>query len=283
MIMRLNSSSSLAALSLRTMQSILRIVLPALTLAIPLGANSEPATLDVPADSVQLQKVMIDLDRRIAVNPNDAQAYLKRGEAFFKLQEFDKAIEDFSAALFHDDKLDDAYFGRGMALGRRGQIKEGISDLSVYLQRHPDSSLAYTKRGVRYIWMGELENAEKDLKQAIALNAKNAEAHDDLGVIMAQRGDYAAAISHFQSTLKSDPSYQKAYHNLAMVHYITGEYQKALTSVNASLKLLSESRDSMMLKAAILESLGRHGEAKVAREEAEFMPEGNSSERAAVQ
>ncbi|MDP2678048.1 MAG: tetratricopeptide repeat protein, partial [Rhodoferax sp.] len=154
---------------------------------------------------------------------------------------------------------------------------------SVYIQRHPGSSLAYTKRGVRYIWIGDLENAEKDLKQAIALDARNAEAHDDLGVIMAQRGDFAAAISHFQSTLKSDPSYQKAHHNLAMVYYITGENQKALTSINASLKLISESRDSMLLKAAILESLGRHGEAKVAREEAEFMPEGNRSERAAVQ
>jgi len=259
------------------------IVLFSLTLAFPFGAFSEPAMLDVPTDSVQLQKMVIDLDRQIAGYPDDAQAYLKRGEALFKLQEFDKAIEDSSAALWRDDKLDDAYFGRGMALGRRGQIKEGIADLSVYLQRHPDSSLAYTKRGVRYIWMGDLENAEKDLKRAIALNARNAEAHDDLGVILAQRGDYAAAISHFQATLQSDPSYQKAHHNLAMVHYITGEYQKALTSVNASLNLISESRDSMMLKAAILESLGRHGEAKVAREEAEFMPEGNRSERAAVQ
>ncbi|MCR4300568.1 MAG: tetratricopeptide repeat protein [Sulfuricaulis sp.] len=265
------------------MRRILRIVLFPLTLAFPFSAYSEPATLDVPMDSGQLQKMVIDYNRRIAVNPDDADAYLKRGEAHFKLQEFDKAIEDFSAAIRRNDRLDDAYFGRGMALGRRGQITEGIADLSVYLQRHPDSSLAYTKRGVRYIWIGDLENAEKDLKRAIALDARNAEAHDDLGVILAQRADYAAAISHFQSTLNTDPSYQKAYHNLAMVYYITGENQKALSSVDRGLKLIFESRDSMLLKAAILESLGRHGEAKTAREEAEFMPEGNRRERAAVQ
>lgn len=255
----------------------------ALAMAGAAPVHSEPATLDVPADSGELEQRVSEYSRLIIMAPDDAELYLKRGEAHFKLRQFDKAIEDFSIAIRRDDRLDDAYFSRGMALGRRGQIDEGIADLSVYIERHPASSLAYTKRGVRHIWKGDLEHAEKDLKKAVTLDPRNAEAHDDLGVILAQHRKYDAAIGHFQMALKSEPTYQKAHHNLAMVYYITGENQKALKSVNTALKLIAESRDSMLLKAAILESLGRHNEAKAAREEAEFMPQGNTTERAAVQ
>ncbi|MEW6330310.1 MAG: tetratricopeptide repeat protein [Pseudomonadota bacterium] len=254
-----------------------------LALAAPSPVRGEPATLDVPADSAELRRQVAEYDRRIAAAPERAENYLKRGEAHFRLQNFDQAIDDFSAALKRDDRLDDAYFGRGMALGRRGQVGEGIADLGVYLERRPDSSLAYTKRGVRHLWNGDQESAEKDLRRAIALDPRNAEAHDDLGVILAQRGEFDAAIGHFRATLKAEPSYHKAHHNLAMVYYITGENRLALASVDAALKLAGESRDSMLLKATILEALGRHTEAKVTREEAEFLPEGNRSERAAVQ
>jgi tetratricopeptide (TPR) repeat protein len=258
---RLNTGIALTIPAITVVQKFLPMVLVLLAASFPTAVHCEPATLDVPADSAALHKIVVGYDRRIAVNPDDAEAYLKRGEARFKLHEFDKAIEDFNAALQRNDGLDDAYFGRGMSLGRRGEIDEGIADLSVYIRRNPDSSLAYTKRGVRYIWKGDLGNAEKDLKRAIALDANNAEAHDDLGVILAQHGNYPLAIDHFQTCIKRDPYYQKAYHNLAMVYYITDQTEKALRVVNQSLKLNPASRDSLLLKSNILEMLGRHAEA----------------------
>jgi len=245
-------------------------------------AWSEPETLDVRADRGEMEKLLAKYNQLITEQPGNARLFLKRGETHFKLQEFDKAISDFTTAIKHDDHLDDAYFGRGMALGRHGQLEEGIVDIGVYIQRHPKSSLGYTKRGIRHIWNGDLDNAEKDLKKAIELDPRNAEAHDDLGVILSQRGEYQDAITHFQATIHSDPTYHKAHHNLGMVLYILSQNDHALASVQNALKLVPESRDSMLLKAAILESMGRLDEAKRAREDAEFMPAGSDIERAAV-
>jgi tetratricopeptide (TPR) repeat protein len=249
----------------------------------PVETRGDPATLDQPASQDEMLKILGEINRRIASNANDAGLYLDRGEARFKLREFNGAIEDFTKAIRLDDRLDNAYFGRGMALGRSGRIDKGITDLTVYIQRHPESSVAYTKRGVRYIWKGDLEKAEKDLSNAVFLDPRNAEAHDDLGVILAQHGNYPSAIVHFQTSIKWDPSYQKAYHNLAMVYYITDQTEKALSAVNQSLKLNPEWRDSLLLKSSILEALGRHGEAKILQEEAEFLPQGNPTEHSAVQ
>lgn len=248
----------------------------------PVIAWSEPANLDEPASQEEMEKRLTVYDQQIAAKKNDAKLYLKRAEAYFKLRQFDKAVDDFTTALKLNDRLDEAYFGRGMALGRLGNIDEGIADLNTYIERHPKSSLAHTKRGIRYLWKGDRENAEKDLRQALTLNPRNAEAHDDLGVIHAQRGDYDIAAAHFLDTIKYDPSYQKGYHNLAMVYYLTNRNRQALKAVDAALKLLPEARDSVLLKAAILESLGQAQQAKTLRDEAEFLPQTNGSERAPV-
>lgn len=260
--------------------------LPVLLLAFAVQAGGpafDLARLDEPADSEAMTREAARLDGELRKKPKTAALYAQRGAARFKLREFDKAIEDFTTALKLDDRLDEAWFGRGMALGRNGQTEEGIADLGVYIHRHPESSLAYTKRGIRHLWGGDLDRAEKDFTRAIALDPRNAEAHDDLGVIHAQRGDYETALRHFQTTVRADPSYQKGYHNLAMIYYITGRNDEALATVERALKLIPEARDSLLLKSNVLEALGRSAEAKVLREEAEFMPAGERSARMPIQ
>ena len=169
-----------------------------------------------------------------------------------------------------------------MALGRNGEIPKGIEDLSVYIKRHPNDSHAYTKRGIRNLWIGDDKNAEKDLTRAIALDPANAEAHDDLGVVLARRGDYKEAKKNFLACVTNDPTYFKGWHNLAMVLYIFGEDKQALTAVNQSLTLVPNQRSPMMLKAQILQSLGRVQEAAKVKEEADWLPEGNWSEHIPV-
>jgi tetratricopeptide (TPR) repeat protein len=246
-----------------------------------LGALQDESA--APADDAeQVNRQIEAATQKLKRHPRDVGLLVQRGDLYFKLHEFDQAILDYSAAIAIDDQADEAYFGRGMALGRAGQIKEGIADLTVYIRRHPDNARAYTKRGVRYLWLHDDQRAERDLARAIALNTANAEAHDDLGVIHARRGDFATALQHFQAAIQIDPTYFKAYHNQAMVLYIRGRYNQALASTNASLKLVPQQRNTLLLKADILQALGRREDSRRAREEAEFMPEGNWSEHISV-
>ncbi len=230
-----------------------------------------------------VEKQIAELGSRIERHPSNPSLYIARGDARFLLHQFDEASDDYSRAIALDDSADQAYFGRGMALARAGFIEDGIRDLTVFLKRHPDSSRGYTKRGVRYLWLGDRADAEQDLRKAVALDAQNAEAHDDLGVVLAQGKAYQDAIVHFQTAIRIDPSYQKAHHNLGMAYYLTGQDLLALQAVDSSLHLSPEARNSMLLKATILDALGRAQEAAAVREQAEFLPEGNWSERADVQ
>ena len=229
-----------------------------------------------------MQKQIKAVSAQIDKNRKNAVLYVRRGDLYFQLHDFDLAIDDYTMAIKLDDKQDAAWFGRGMAKGRRGLISEGIADLTVFIKRNPENSKAYTKRGVRYLWKGDKVNAKKDLQKAIQLDQNNAEAHDDLGVVLAQSGDYRNAIMHFQNTISIDPTYQKGHHNLAMALYVIENDAQALVSVNNSLSLRPNSRNSMLLKSKILEALGRHTEAKRVADDAMFLPEANWSETAPV-
>lgn len=247
----------------------------------PLKSGLDDGTRDA-ATPAQVRRRIEALTRRLAADGRRADLYVERGQAHFLVHDFDAAIADYDRALKIDDGLDAAYFGRGMALGRRGDVADGIADLTTYIKRNPDSSRAFTKRGVRYIWLGDEARAEADLTRAVELDAGNAEAHDDLGVVKAKRGALDEARKHFETTIRLDPSYQKAYHNLAMVLHLTGSDADALAAVDQSLRLNAGNRDSMLLKAAILDALDRPKEAATIRESATFTPEGNWSERSAL-
>lgn len=252
-------------------------------LAVPaLAGPADLAALDQSADGEELRARAQALSARLRATPKDAVLYTRRGETWFRLHEFDRAIEDFNRAIALDRNQDDAWYGRGMAYGRSGEVQKGIDDLSVYIERNPKSSPAYTKRGVRYLWLGDLDRAGSDLRQAIALDPRNAEAHDDLGVVYAQRGDYDAALRHFSTTVRLDPGYQKAWHNLAMARYLQGHAAGALEAVDRSLRLDPDNRNSLLLKGEILAALGRHAEARKAQEDAELLPDGNWSERMSI-
>jgi tetratricopeptide (TPR) repeat protein len=221
--------------------------------------------------------------RLIDDKPDNVDCYVRRGDAYFKLHRFDAAVEDYTMAIELDGNRDQAYFGRGLALGRQGFIREGIADLNEFIRRNPENSLAYTKRGVRYLWLDDRDRAEKDLAKAVELDPDNAEAHDDLGVVLSKRGNYEQAIRHFMDTTRLDPGYQKGYHNLAMVLFITGQDEPALVAVNQSLNLSPEYRDSLLLKSKILEAMGNTEEAARISDDAEFLPQGNWSERVPIQ
>ena len=213
------------------------------------------------------------------------------GRIFTSLHEVDQIQKRMHNKLFIADNawgitggrnLCNAYFGRGMALGRMGLVDEGIADLSVFIRRHPESSVAYTKRGVRNIWRNNLVEAERDLARAVQLDPSNAEAHDDLGVVHAKNNRIHQAAQHFSTAIRLDPSYQKAYHNLAICYHMTGQNPKALEIVDAGLLLDPDSRETLMLKSTILQTLGKTEEAKKIEERAEFLPEGNWTERSEV-
>jgi tetratricopeptide (TPR) repeat protein len=77
-----------------------------------------------------LDRAVRDFSEAIRIDPQHADSYSERGQAFFRLGETERAIADYSAALAHDPRHGAARRSRGMAQLYRGKTDLALADLS---------------------------------------------------------------------------------------------------------------------------------------------------------
>src|SRR5260370_41812991 len=69
--------------------------------------------------------------------PKNAEGFNRRGLAYHYLNEYNKAIEDFSEAIHLDPKLVTAHANRGLAHYAKGNYDEGIKDMDEAIRLDP--------------------------------------------------------------------------------------------------------------------------------------------------
>ena len=98
-------------------------------------------------------------------------------EWLFKLQQFEKAVDDLTAAALSMPKQPDIYFARGVALSRLNRLDDALADFSKALHLVPNNSAAYYARGEVHRGMNHHQRAIDDYGKAIQLNPALKEAY----------------------------------------------------------------------------------------------------------
>ena len=81
------------------------------------------------------------------LDPKDARAYDRRGQAYGNKGDWDKAIADYSEAIQRDPKDAQVYGYRGLAYGYKGDWDKAIADYSEAIRLDPKAAWAYGCRG----------------------------------------------------------------------------------------------------------------------------------------
>jgi tetratricopeptide (TPR) repeat protein len=76
----------------------------------------------------QHDRAIEDYNKAIALNPNYAEAYYNRGNAYYFKGQYDRAIEEFNKAIALNPNDATAYNNRGLAYGKKGHYDRAISD-----------------------------------------------------------------------------------------------------------------------------------------------------------
>ena len=69
--------------------------------------------------------------------PNDTESYYKRGIAYYKKREYDKAIADFSEVIERDSNHAESYYNRGNAYCDNVDFDEAIADYTKAIELKP--------------------------------------------------------------------------------------------------------------------------------------------------
>ena len=104
---------------------------------------------------------------------------------YSRMEEYDKAISDFTRALEINPKDEAAYYNRGIAYVGKGQYYQAIADYSKAIEINPKLDKAYYHRGNAYVEKAEYDRAIRDYDKAIEINPRDAEAYNNLAWLLA--------------------------------------------------------------------------------------------------
>lgn len=120
-----------------------------------------------------------DLSRAITLQPDLIWAYYFRGACLISLHRYEEGIEDFAKVTASDalptEDLVRAHRWRAIALLNLERYEAAIEDFSRCIELQPDEPFHYVERGRVYEATGQIEKARADYTRFLRLNAVESE------------------------------------------------------------------------------------------------------------
>jgi tetratricopeptide (TPR) repeat protein len=204
--------------------------------------------------SGKFQDAIGDYDRSISINSKEANAYGERGQAYMSVTQLDKALVDFDQALSLNPASDVARAARGLALLMKGNSAEGLVDIKNALDRNPNNQMAELGQGLAMLVSGQYDRAIVALNQIVGKSA----AYDGLARTLRARAylaknDTADAMTDLNSVLATRPNDADALGLRGLAYSKTREYDKALDDLSKAI-VQRETVERYFARATIYEA-----------------------------
>jgi Mlc titration factor MtfA (ptsG expression regulator)/Tfp pilus assembly protein PilF len=191
------------------------------------------------AERQYLRHSIAECDAAIRQFPEDLEAYRQRAECYGELEEYDKALDDYTHLLEHVPKHEraDAYYERGCVHLEANSLDAAIADFSEAIRRDRDIAEAYQARGSAYAMRGEHKKALADLNHALHLDPEDDAAYRWRGRVCRELGKYDKALRDLTRAIRLCPYLEENYDERAAVYEALGEHAKAKHDQEEALRL----------------------------------------------
>jgi Tfp pilus assembly protein PilF len=177
-----------------------------------------------------------EVDEAIRLNRNWGDAHRLRGSVFSKVDQLDKALDEYQEAIRLNPMDADSYYNLGWVFDHSGKPEASESAYSKSIELRPDAE-TYNNRGWVRLETRKYDDARGDFRKAITMNPEYTRANLNLGALEVQCGHYADAIAPLTRTLELDPKNVSAFDQRAIAYEKVGQAKKAERDRNAAAAL----------------------------------------------
>ncbi len=156
-------------------------------------------------------RAIADLNAAVRIDPKSVNALRVRGNYYRDQHDFEHALENYNQAIAVNPKDPETFTQRANAYVINGNFVNAMADYGQAIALNPKSAMAYTSRGEAYRSHGEDDRAIADFDQAIKLEPKLVNAFIRRGLAQENKNDYTRAIADFTQAIKVDPKNVTAY------------------------------------------------------------------------
>jgi len=104
---------------------------------------------------------------------DEAAGYFRRGNAYFKLQNYERSIQDYTRAIDVFPEYIEAYYNRAIAYKFTENYPKAIEDYSRIIEYAPNFVAAYAGRATLYTALNDHVSTLEDMKMAARLGLKD--------------------------------------------------------------------------------------------------------------
>lgn len=171
---------------------------------------------------------ILEKTRQIESNPNDADAFYRRGILFAQTLAFERAISDYGKSIELDPSNPEVYVNRGTAFAKLGESKQALANYGKALEISPEDSSVFYNRGITHYALKENQAAISDYNQAIKLGFDVARVYYNRGLVYQEMGNTSQAIADYSRAIELDHNYHDSYYNRGLMYLELQEYQDAI-------------------------------------------------------
>ncbi|NTW82679.1 MAG: tetratricopeptide repeat protein [Chlorobiaceae bacterium] len=138
------------------------------------------------------------LQQKVWKNPNNAEGYIKLGNAFARHQRYTEASEAFKNALALNPELEGAIHALGAVSFNQRNYSQALGYFQKYLERSPKDSLRLYDIGNTYMQLQQFDKAGEAYNAAIENSKVFVEAYYNLGVCYIRTGKQKEAQAIYE-------------------------------------------------------------------------------------
>ncbi len=170
-------------------------------------------------------------------NPFRAMLAWRQGNGFFRRQDYDRAIVEYSRAIDLSPEFAQYRADRGDSYLDKLEYAKAIPDYTEAIRLNEGYSTAYNSRGYAYHALGDDDHALADFDKAIELRPEFPRALLNRGSIYAARADLTRAVADYDAAIAIAPKFWEALAGRGRARYSQGAYGEAAADLSASLPL----------------------------------------------
>ena len=206
-------------------------------------------------------KAIFYYQKALELNPNHPVPLLNKGVIFDQLKRYDEALSHYDKAIALKPDYAEAFFNKGVIYHQLKRYDEALFHYDKAIALKPDYSKAWFNKGYAYFLTKLYDEALFHYDKAIALKSDYAEAFFNKGVIFFHQLRYDEALSHYDKAIALKPDYAEAFFNKGVIFFHQLRYDEALSHYDKAIALKPDYAEAFFNKAHIFSLSKRFSEA----------------------
>ena len=195
--------------------------------------------------------LLAEMNRRLAVAPDDAEALIQRGWVFAQQKKWPEAIADLVHLLLLQPDNSDACRLLGEAYQESGQLAAALAELSRLVGRAPDDHEARFERGLVALALAKPDLAADDFRRVLATEPDRDRARYCLAKALVALGRHREALAELDNLISKNPDHDALCDLRGIVREALGDQERSQADREKARSLLPGNPATLNFRAWI--------------------------------